>query len=89
MFTFLSICEIVTSATYGLKGGGVLGKLVKFLGSVKTLLVGPDRDDFELEVVPVEVRATKRQLIVSALLTMVTTILGVTIAQVLIIPLFV
>lgn len=67
-----------------------MGRLVDFFGSVRTLFVGSDREDFDLEVqvTPVEVRTTTRSRIVSAIWTMVTTVVAVTIAQVLIIPLF-
>ena len=56
----------------------------------KSVRVGGDRKDFELEldVVPVKVHRTRKDRIVDAIWTMSTTIIAVTLAQTIIIPLF-
>lgn len=56
----------------------------------KRARVGGDRDDFELEIeiVPVKVHRTSKDRIIDAIWTMTTTLIAVTIAQIIIIPLF-
>jgi len=57
---------------------------------LKNMRVGGDREDFELEleIIPVKVHRTRNDRIIDAIWTMSTTIVAVTIAQTIIIPLF-
>ena len=50
--------------------------------------IGSNQDDFEIEVVPVQVYKTRKDRVVDMILTVITTVVAVTIAQVVIIPLF-